>query len=131
MDLELIKGWLHSLSDADYDLVVAALELLEERGPGLGRPLVDTVTNSVYKNMKELRPGSKGSSEIRILFAFDPKRKAIFLVAGDKQGEWNKWYRTNIPLADEAFSKHLGRLAKADQEAGKRTARAKSTKRRK
>ena len=49
MDLDLIKGWLHSLSDADYDLVIAALELLEERGPGLGRPLVDTVNNSAYR----------------------------------------------------------------------------------
>lgn len=119
MDLDLIKGWLHDLSDADYDLVVAALELLEERGPGLGRPLVDTVSNSSYKNMKELRPGSKGSSEIRILFAFDPKRRAILLVAGDKQGEWNRWYRTHIPVADATFAAHLEKLAKADQDANK------------
>jgi hypothetical protein len=41
--------------------------------------------------MKELRPGSSGISEIRILFAFDPKRKAVMLFAGDKQKQWNKW----------------------------------------
>lgn len=51
--------------------------------------------------MKELRPGSRGRSELRILFAFDPVRRAILLVAGDKAGNWKKWYRTNIPLADE------------------------------
>lgn len=39
----------------------------------LGRPLVDTIKGSRHKNMKELRPGSAGRSEIRILFAFDPK----------------------------------------------------------
>jgi hypothetical protein len=60
--------------------------------------------------MKELRPGSSGRSEVRILFAFDPARKAILLVAGDKAGHWQKWYRTNIPLADERYRQHLDRL---------------------
>jgi hypothetical protein len=60
------------------------LELLAERGPQFGRPLVDTVIRSRHKNMKELRPVSSGRSELRILFAFDPERRAILLVAGDK-----------------------------------------------
>jgi Phage derived protein Gp49-like (DUF891) len=37
-------------------------------------------------NLKELRPGSAGRSEIRILYIFDPKRNAVLLVAGDKAG---------------------------------------------
>jgi len=90
--------------------VIAAVELLGEHGPQLGRPLVDTVVGSRHKNMKELRPGSSGRSELRILFAFDPKRKAILLVAGDKAGNWNKWYRTNIPIADDRFDDHLKNL---------------------
>jgi len=53
--------------------------------------LVDTVTASRHRNMKELRPGSSGRSELRILFAFDPKRQAILLVAGDKAGDWQRW----------------------------------------
>ncbi|MCO5310254.1 MAG: type II toxin-antitoxin system RelE/ParE family toxin [Austwickia sp.] len=65
--------------------------MLQERGPALGRPLVDTVTASRHRNMKELRPGSSGRSELRILFAFDPKRQAILLVAGDKAGDWQRW----------------------------------------
>lgn len=45
-----------------------------------------------------------------MLFAFDPQRKAIFLVAGDKAGKWDKWYRVNIPRADDRFDNHLNRL---------------------
>jgi hypothetical protein len=52
--------------------------------------------------MKELRVGT-----IRILFAFDPRRVAVFLTGGDKQGKWNKWYRTAIPGADCLFAEHL------------------------
>lgn len=57
--------------------------------------------------MKELRPGSAGSTEVRLIFAFDPTREAIFLVAGDKSGQWKTWYQTAIPLADERFEQHL------------------------
>ena len=60
--------------------------------------------------MKELRPGSSGKSEIRILFAFDPIRQAILLVAGDKSGQWQRWYRKNIPIADELYDWHLEQL---------------------
>ncbi|WP_309617178.1 type II toxin-antitoxin system RelE/ParE family toxin, partial [Salinibacterium sp.] len=72
--------------------------------------LVDSVVGSRHRNMKELRPGSSGRSELRMLFAFDPERKAIFLVAGDKAGNWKKWYRDNIPVADNRFDDHLKRL---------------------
>ncbi len=107
VELEYIESWLLELSDDDYNQVIAALELLCDRGPTLGRPVVDTVTASRHKNMKELRPGSSGRSEIRILFAFDPKRRAIMLIAGDKSGRWRSWYRTNIPLADDLLDRHI------------------------
>ena len=60
--------------------------------------------------MKELRPGSSGRSELRVLFAFDPGRSAIMLIAGNKAGNWTRWYRKNIPLADDAFDDHLQNL---------------------
>ncbi len=60
--------------------------------------------------MKELRPGSSGASELRILFAFDPERRAIMLIAGDKAGDWERWYGKNIPLADDLFDRHIGDL---------------------
>src|SRR6266581_3459723 len=59
---------------------------------GLGRPLVDTIHGSSIANLKELRPGT-----VRVLFAFDPWRSSILLVAGDKAGRWNEWYREAIP----------------------------------
>jgi len=65
--------------------------------------------------MKELRPPSVGSSEIRMLFAFDPRREAIFLVAEDKAGNWEAWYRKAIPLADERFAQHLAELEAEEQ----------------
>ena len=110
VDIELIVGWLASLDDESRAQVVAAIELLEYRGPQLGRPIVDTVASSKHRNMKELRPGSSGRSELRILFAFDPERSAIMLIAGDKSGNWKRWYTRNIPRADDLFDVHLRRL---------------------
>jgi hypothetical protein len=72
-------------------LVRAAVRVLGEDGPGLGRPLVDSVKGSHVKNLKELRPGSSGRSEIRILLAFDPLRRAILLTAEDKSADWKGW----------------------------------------
>lgn len=109
-DVELVAGWLASLDDDSRHQVVAAIELLQDLGPGLGRPLVDTVTASRHKNMKELRPGSSARSELRVLFAFDPRRRAILLIAGDKAGNWKSWYRKNIPVADDLFDEHLDAL---------------------
>jgi hypothetical protein len=58
----------------------------------------------------EPRPGSAGSSETRLLFAFDPIRQAVLLVGGDKSGGWQSWYRTAIPEAEAAYADHLRRL---------------------
>jgi hypothetical protein len=107
VDVGLEEPWLIELDQDSYEHVIAALELPAERGPQLGRPLVDTVVRSRHRNMKALRPGSSGRSELRILFAFDPERHAILLVAGDKAGNWTRWYKTNIPIADDLFDDHL------------------------
>ncbi len=88
-------------------LVNQAILVLERNGPAEGRPLVDTVTASSIANMKELRPPSTKQSEIRILFVFDPWRSAILLVAGDKSGEWNRWYRRAIPAAEQLYAVYL------------------------
>jgi len=62
---------------------------------------------SSHVSLKELRPGSSGRSELRILFACDPERRALLLVAGDKAVSWTKWYKTNIPVADDLLDDHL------------------------
>lgn len=118
VDVELIEDWLDEADPDTFDQVIAAIRLLADHGPGLGRPLVDSIVGSRHKNMKELRPGSAGRSEVRILFAFDPKRRGIMLLAGDKHGAWQKWYRRKIPIADDRYDEHLKKLN--EQKGGKR-----------
>src|SRR3546814_13191841 len=67
------------------DELLAQAKLLEAFGPKLGRPRVDTLKGSRHANMKELRFDA-GDGVWRVAFAFDPKRQAILLVAGDKSG---------------------------------------------
>ena len=81
----------------------------------MGRPLVDRIHGSSHHNMKELRSPSSGRSEIRLLFAFDPARRAVVVVAGDKAGNWARWYRDAIPLADARFAEHLIAMKGDDQ----------------
>ncbi|MEX5710635.1 type II toxin-antitoxin system RelE/ParE family toxin [Parafrankia sp. FMc6] len=113
----VVEDWFLGLCRTDpasADLVSEAIDVLAENGPALGRPLVDRLKGSIYHHMKELRPGSAGSTEVRMIFAFDPRREAILLVAGDKAGAWREWYRTAIPLADGRFTDHLTRLKDED-----------------
>lgn len=87
--------------------VQAAVDMLAEYGPTLGRPLVDRIKGSMIHNLKELRPGSTGTSEVRILFVFDPGRRAVLLVAGDKAGDWQGWYRKAVPEAERRYRRWL------------------------
>lgn len=105
--LESVDTWFLKLCESDPGtaaLVEQAIDRLAAAGPSLGRPLVDTLEHSSLKNLKELRPGSRGRSEIRILFVFDPDRQAILLVAGDKAGRWSRWYQEAIPLAERRYA---------------------------
>ena len=90
--------------------ILALSRLLQQFGPQLGRPRVDTLKGSRRSNMKELR-FSAADGEWRVAFAFDPKRKAILLVAGDKSGvSEGRFYRELIRKADDRFEAHLERL---------------------
>lgn len=107
IELEPIREWLDGLDQKTAYQIYAALDILQERGPNLKRPLVGKIEGSILKSMKELRPGSAGGSEIRILFVFDPGRQAIMLVGGDKQRKWNKWYAKAIPEAEARYVRWL------------------------
>jgi hypothetical protein len=117
--VEEVAEWFNDLTKNDpdtADLIEDAIDRLAEEGPALGRPLVDRIKTSRHHNMKELRPGSSGSSEVRILFAFDPVRRAVLLVAGDKSGNWKGWYDTAVPLADHRYDAHLAELTTREYE---------------
>ncbi len=110
-----VEGFLDGLYEADpvsHRLVNQAILVLERNGPAEGRPLVDTVTASRLANMKELRPPSAGRSEVRILLVFDPWRSVVLLVAGDKSGQWSRWYRTAIPQAEQLYADYLAEREK-------------------
>jgi len=112
-----VAGWLEQIQASDpktAGLVDDAIYALSCSGPALGRPLVDTLTGSKIKNLKELRPGSSGKSEIRILFAFDPWRSAILLVTGDKAGKWSRWYVEAIPRAEHLYEIYLKERAEEE-----------------
>ena len=90
--------------------LLAKLQLLEKYGPNLKRPHADTLKGSKHKNMKELRFDAAGGVW-RVAFAFDPERKAILLVGGDKSGGSEKrFYKTLITRADGRFDAHLATL---------------------
>ncbi|MET7765408.1 type II toxin-antitoxin system RelE/ParE family toxin [Streptomyces sp. NPDC005393] len=105
-----LPAWFEAPAEEDWDSaeqVEDAIDTLAATGPTLGRPLVDRIQGTGNHHLKELRPGSSGSSEIRMPFAFDPVRRAVLLVAGDKAGNWQGWYDTNIPIAEKRYRAHL------------------------
>lgn len=94
------------------DELLAQLKVLKRFGPQLGRPQVDTLKESRHANMKELRFNA-AYGVWRAAFAFDPNRKAIVLVGGDKSGgSQTRFYHMLIQLADTRFDRHLAALAK-------------------
>ena len=102
------ESWFDAQSLAFRKEAFAVIGLLKSHGASLGRPRVDTVKGSRFKNMKELRIQFKGRP-YRLLFAFDPERNAMILVGGDRGGD-KRWYEKNIPIADERYQKHLDSL---------------------
>jgi hypothetical protein len=100
------------LSEAVQDELLAQAKLLEQFGPTLGRPRVDTLKGSRHANMKELRFDAD-DGVWRVAFAFDPNRRAVLLVAGDKSGGSEKrFYRQLVRTADQRFGQHLEHVRK-------------------
>ncbi|MGQ7792980.1 type II toxin-antitoxin system RelE/ParE family toxin [Faunimonas sp. B44] len=105
-----------ALPQAVQDELLASAKLLGTFGPQLGRPHADTLNDSSFANMKELRFDA-ADGVWRVAFAFDPTRKAILLVAGDKSGVSEKrFYKTLIAKADKRYQGHLDRVAAAKKE---------------
>jgi hypothetical protein len=101
---------------AVQDALLAVAKLLADLGPQLGRPYADTLNGSKFANMKELR-FEASDGEWRAAFAFDPKRQAIVLVAGDKSGGSQKRFcKQLIAKADRRFAAHLDGLKAARKE---------------
>jgi hypothetical protein len=104
---ESVRTWRKQLSSDERQKLAVAYEALANLGPQLGRPLVDRIHGSQIHNLKELRVSGSMGAEYRVLFVFDPSRKAVLLVAGDKKGRWESWYRVQIKLAESRYQIHL------------------------
>jgi hypothetical protein len=99
--------WWEVLDEGDQERLRTVVLKLEERSPALPRPFADTVKGSRHANMKELRPPG---SNIRVFFAFDPRRMAILLIGGDKTGRFKEFYTQLLPVADALYDAHLEEL---------------------
>ena len=90
------EAWWHTLSESEQGKVDGRISLRMERGPNLGFPFSSQVKTSRFPERRELR-AQAGGDPLRMLDAFDPRRTAILLAAGDKTGD-DRWYETNVPV---------------------------------
>lgn len=102
--------WWNGLSEQEQESVDASVRLLEARGPALNFPHSSGIKGSKHGHMRELRTQHDGRP-LRTLYAFDPRRTAILLLAGDKTGD-DRWYDINVPIADRLYDEHLEQLRK-------------------
>jgi len=106
----------NQLAEDVQDELLAVIAVLEQTGPQLGRPRVDTLNGSRHANMKELRFDA-ADGVWRFAFAFDPNRQAIILCGGDKSGGSEKrFYRQLIAKADPRFDAHVARIKRQKNE---------------
>jgi len=99
------EKWWNQLTESEQESVAAVVDLLAEHGVKLGFPRSSGVSGSRFAHMRELRVQHEGRP-YRVLYAFDPKRSAILLLGGDKTGD-DRWYDTNVPIADRLYEEHL------------------------
>jgi hypothetical protein len=78
------RDWWDGLTADQQESVTDRVLLLADRGPALGRPVVDRVHSSRHHNMKELRAAKDGV--LRVLFMFDPRSQVICCLAGTRAG---------------------------------------------
>lgn len=100
--------WWDGLTEAEQESVAQGVGLLEARGPTLGYPYSSGVAGSKHTHMRELRIQHQGRP-VRVFYAFDPRRAAILLIAGDKTGD-DRFYDRMVPIADRLYDEHLDQL---------------------
>jgi hypothetical protein len=102
------EGWWDRLSMEEQISVGASVTLLETHGVNLGFPHSSKISTSKHSHMRELRIQHQGRP-YRVLYAFDPDRRALLLIGGDKTGD-DRWYEIFVPIADRLYTEHLKEL---------------------
>jgi hypothetical protein len=103
--------WYQSLSVEQANAVDRVVRVLAQMGLALGHPYSSAIRSS-RQGLRELRV-SAGKAELRVLYAFDPRRDAVLLLGGDKSGD-ARFYEWIVPLAERVWKDYL-----AEQKAGK------------
>ena len=108
---EEFEAWFLALTDKDAEAVARLVGLLEEKGVALGFPYTSDVKGS--QAIRELRAQS-GGHPLRVFCAFDPLRRAVLLLGGDKTGD-DRFYETFVPRAERIWAEHLAGLEKEEE----------------
>lgn len=104
------EAWWGDLSEGEQESVTAVVQLLEAKGPQLPFPYSSGINESHHSHLRELRI-QHGGEPYRVLYAFDPRRRAILLLGGCKTGN-DRWYQREVPRADKLYDEHLAQLRK-------------------
>lgn len=99
------EQWYETLSVAEQASISRVVGLLEEKGAALAFPFSSSIRGSRFA-MRELRI-QHGGEPYRILYAFDPVRRAVLLVGGAKTGVGNRWYSAAIREAERLWAEYL------------------------
>lgn len=105
---EFVRWW-DDLTVSEQEDIRAVVLLLRDFGPALRHPFSSGIQSSRHPHMRELRIQHRGRP-YRVLYAFDPRRTAILLIAGRKTGD--RWYEIYVPIADRLYDEHLETLKK-------------------
>lgn len=101
------QEWYEKCDHQLQDDIVEHVKVLEQFGPHLGRPNVDTLKESAITNLKELRFNSR-DKVIRITFVFDPSRNGVLIIGGDKAGSGGKtFYKMIIDASEKIYFSYL------------------------
>ncbi len=99
------------LTEAEQIGVDAHVRKLESRGPNLRFLIRAASTDHDTPICANSGCRQSGGKPLRVFYAFDPRRRAILLIGGDKTGD-KRFYDRMIPLADDLYDEHLAELEK-------------------
>ncbi len=105
---EEFEEWFLALGERQAEAVARVIGMLEEKGVALGFPYSSDIRGS--RSIREPRVQS-GRHRLRVFYAFDPLRRAVLLLGGNKTGNF-RFYKIFIPRAERIWAGYLTDLEK-------------------
>ena len=102
------EAWFLALPEKDAEAVARMVGLMEEKGVAIGFPYSSEIKGSQV--LRELRVQS-GGHPLRVFYAFDPRRRAVLLLGGDKTGD-DRFYERFVPHAEQIWGDYLASVEK-------------------